>query len=93
MRSVGLIDGAYVLSVFDCCREALQANMRGDGAILSGDDTSDVDPQYQNSCIWFGCPPLQGVDQKSTFAKKFFKKIRKAGRKNYEGKVIFPRDI
>ena len=46
VRAVGQVHGAYVLSVFDCCREALKPNMRGNNAILSDDDPSELNPAY-----------------------------------------------
>ena len=57
LRSVLAIErGAYVLSIFDCCREILPPGSTRGG--LEHDEGQDIDmsmQDYYNILLWFGC--------------------------------------
>ena len=64
------IQGAYVMVIFDCCRENLNnAKYRSGG----GETEQESDPaSYRNLILINGCPPNREVDAKSSIAAEFF---------------------
>ena len=51
LQSIAMLEGCYVLGIFDCCREKLRPAMRGGGPRGAEEDEGDD----QNSVFWFGC--------------------------------------
>lgn len=91
LRNIGKEKGAYVLGIFDCCREQLTDAMRG----AQNNDPDDVEmdvEDYHNFILWFGCPAGSGVDATSTIATGFFEELRRNARKS-DGSVVLPRDL
>jgi len=62
LRTLGRIEGAYVIAVFDCCRSHVNPALRGNGV------QPDVEGPYQNFFMSYGCAPNNGVDLVSTIA-------------------------
>lgn len=87
LRVLGTTPGAYVLGVFDCCREKFSAEMRG-----PNDKTNnfiDEIGNYRNTLLSFACPPNSGVAARSTVAVSYFEKLRELAHP-YDGSVILP---
>ena len=90
LRSLATEPGAYILAIFDCCRERLSEAMRG-GADAPAQDVADLE-DYCNYVFVFGCPPNSGVSASSTIAVDFFKQLRNVARP-HDGSVVLPLDI
>ena len=94
LRNLGTVQGAYVIAIFDCCREYLSDAMRGG---LKDDNDGLVDCEvedYSNVIIWFGCGAGSKVDATSTIASEFFEQVQKAAiKRNDNGNVILPVDL
>jgi len=68
LRTLGTNPGAWVVGVFDCCRENFTLPGRGNG------DEEIVDMSgYRNTFMTFGCPPNKEVSARSTLAVEYFK--------------------
>ena len=63
--------GAWVVGIFDCCRERISNAMRG-GGLDNNEDLPPKNPKYKNGMLSFGCPPNSGVDARSTIADEYF---------------------
>ena len=67
------IEGAYVMVIFDCCREN-----RNKPEYRAGNDVQEQDfdsTAYRNLIMINGCPPNRKVDAKSSIATEFFTKL------------------
>ena len=73
LRSLATEYGAFVIGIFDCCRENLSDAMRGGAE--PGEKAEEAE-DYCNFSIIFGCPPNSGVSASSTIAVDFFKQLR-----------------
>lgn len=82
LRIIAKANGSYVISVFDCCREIIMKNFqRGMQLPNMMDDNDDDDFEMEdisqhNFMVTFGCQPTDGVAQKSTIAKGYFRYLR-----------------
>ena len=78
--------GAYVIVVFDCCRENLNdPKYRNCGAVAEQESDSAV---YRNLFLINGCPPNQEVDAKSSIATELFTKLESC--KDANGTIVLP---
>ena len=93
LRSLAKADGSYVVGVFDCCREKLkQKATRGFNAEAIMNEGMLVDEEWigqpkgsqENIIITYGCQPSDGVLQKSSLAKTYFRYLRKSAQ-DYNG--------
>ena len=91
LRGLAMAEGSYVIAVFDCCRERMQAlQMRGGNGPESPLEIEEDDCAYdlngapagsqENLIMSFGCKPSAGVPAKSTLARTYFRYIRKSAR-------------
>ena len=92
LRIIAKADGSYVMCMFDCCRDMIKnATKRGDG---DGDDFDmDEGISHQNFVGTFGCQPSDGVAQKSTIAKGYFRCLRMMAKQNKVGQIKLPEAI
>ena len=89
IRSLGVERGAYVISIFDCCREQLSEAMRGG---MPNDPNDNIDmsmDDYHNFILWFGCPAGSQVDARSTIAVDFFQELRRNAKRS-DGTILLP---
>ena len=65
LRNLAKCDGSYVMGVFDCCREKLDASLATRAAdILDDEDDDDnfnVEDSQENFIMTYGCQPSSGV--------------------------------
>ena len=69
LRTLGTIPGAWVVGVFDCCRENFVLPGRDSG---NGDNDIVDMSGYRNTFMSFGCPPNKSVPGISTLAVDYF---------------------
>lgn len=85
LRILATIANSYIVAVFDCCREKLPGQSRG-----GGDEDEEVKTQATTNLVMtFGCPPSDGVPDKSTIAIAFFDHLR-LNADDYTGEVTLP---
>ena len=76
----------YLLVVFDCCRENLNAPKFRSGGGVSEQESDPA--AYRNLILINGCPPNKGVDAKSSIATELFTKIESC--KDPNGTIVLP---
>jgi len=71
-RVFSAIEGAYVMVIFDCCREN-----RNKPEFRAGNDVQEQDNRstYRNLILINGCSPNKKVDAKSSIATELFTKL------------------
>ena len=71
LKALSQEPGAYIIGIFDCCREKITKEMRGNSDHPPDDDINDE--EYINHVFWFGCQENGGVAANSDIAVEFFK--------------------
>ena len=81
------IPDAYVMVVFDCCRENLNDPKFRSGGGVQAEQESDP-AAYRNLIMINGCPPNRGVEAKSSIATELFTKLESC--KDSNGTIVLP---
>ena len=80
------IPNAYVMVVFDCCRENLNDPRFRSG--VSASEQENDPAAYRNLILINGCPPNRVVDAKSSIATELFTKLESF--KDSNGTIVLP---
>ena len=80
------IPNAYVMVVFDCCRENLNDPKFRSGGGVTEQESDPV--AYRNLILINGCPPNREVDAKSSIATELFTKLESF--KDSNGTIVLP---
>ena len=89
LKALSQEPGAYIIGIFDCCREKITQDMRGNS---SNPPIDEDENDHMNHIFWFGCQENGGVSADSTIAVDFFKEVKSVAN-SADGSVRLPTDM
>ena len=90
LKALSQEPGAYIIGIFDCCREKITKEMRGNSDHPPADEMDDEG--YINHVFWFGCQENASVAANSDIAVEFFKEVKRVANQ-VDGSVRLPADM
>ena len=91
LKALSQEPGAYIIGIFDCCREKITKKMRGNSEHPPDNDMDDVN-EYMEHVFWFGCQENASVAANSDIAVEFFKEVKRVANPA-DGSVRLPNDM